>query len=180
MDVVALCNDLVPAGNALGLLHTAVAHDLIVEALLDARRSNHKNVGFLAAPAVHGLALLDQALHARTNAGGVCVEALFHIVGAQHDDEQVDDFMALEQGIGHAQSIHGLVDGVYKNGGAAGKALFGYQILVAQSSLQAAGPPLVLVEADAAVGIVLGVGTITVGVGIAQAENMCFHLNTLL
>ena len=27
MDVVALCNDLVPAGNALGLLHTAVAHD---------------------------------------------------------------------------------------------------------------------------------------------------------
>ena len=180
MDVVALCNDLVPAGNALGLLHTAVAHDLIVEALLDARRSNYKNVGFLAAPAVHGLALLDQALHARTNAGGVCVKALFHIVGAQHDDEQVDDFMALEQGIGHAQSIHGLVDGVCKNGGAAGKALFGYQILVAQSSLQAAGPALVLVEADAAVGIVLGVGTITVGVGIAQAENMCFHLNTLL
>ena len=87
--------------------------------------------------------------------------------------------MALEQGIGHAQSIHGLVDGIYKNGGAAGKALFGYQILVTQSSLQAAGPPLVLVEADAAV-IVLGVGTITVGVGIAQAENMCFHLNTLL
>ena len=63
MDVVALCNDLVPAGNALGLLHTAVAHDLIVEALLDARRSNYKNVGFLAAPAIHGLALLDQALH---------------------------------------------------------------------------------------------------------------------
>lgn len=108
-------------GNALGLLHTAVAHDLIVEALLDARRSNYKNVGFLAAPAVHGLALLDQALHASANAGGVCVEALFHIVGAQHDDEQVDDFMALEQGIGHAQSIHGLVDGVYKNGGAAGR-----------------------------------------------------------
>ena len=88
--------------------------------------------------------------------------------------------MALEQGIGHAQSIHGLVDGICKNGGAAGKALFGYQILVAQSSLQAAGPPLVLVEADAAVGVILGVGTITVGVGIAQAENMCFHLNTLL
>ena len=88
--------------------------------------------------------------------------------------------MALEQGIGHAQSIHGLVDGVYKNGGAARKALFGYQILVAQSSLQTAGPALVLVEADAAVGVVLGVGTITVGVGIAQAENMCFHLNTLL
>ena len=72
------------------------------------------------------------------------------------------------------------VDGICKNGGAAGKALFGYQILVAQSGLQAAGPALVLVEADAAVGVILGVGTITVGVGIAQAENMCFHLNTLL
>ena len=88
--------------------------------------------------------------------------------------------MAFEQGIGHAQSIHGLVDGVCKNGSAPGKTLFGYQILVAQSSLQAAGPALVLVETDAAVGIVLGVGAITMGVGIAQAENMCFHLNTLL
>ena len=131
-------------------------------------------LGSLPPQAVHGLALLDQALHARANAGSVCVEALFHIVGAQHDDEQVDDFMALEQGIGHAQSIHGLVDGIYKNGGAARKALFGYQILVAQSSLQAAGPALVLVEADAAIGVILGVGTITVGVGIAQAENMWF------
>lgn len=72
------------------------------------------------------------------------------------------------------------MDGVCKNGGAAGKALFGYQILVAKSSLQAAGPPLVLVEADAAIGVILGVGTITVGVGIAQAENMCFYLNVLL
>ena len=31
-------------------------------------------------------------------------------------------------------------------------------------------------SASAAVGIVFGVGTITVGVGIAQTEDMCFHI----
>ena len=46
---------------------------------------------------------------------------------------------------------------------------------IAQGLLQAAGPALVLVEADAVVGAVVGVGAIAVGVGITQTENMLFH-----
>ena len=51
------------------------------------------------------LDVYKRQLHTGCNAGGVGPKALFHVVGAQHDDEQVDDFMALEQGIGHAQTV---------------------------------------------------------------------------
>ena len=83
--------------------------------------------------------------------------------------------MALQQGIRDAQSVHGFVDGVYENGRPAGQALFRDKVLAAQRGLQTAGPALILVEADAAVGVVLRVGAIAVGVGVAQAENVGFH-----
>ena len=83
--------------------------------------------------------------------------------------------MALQQGIRDAQSVHGFVDGVHENGRPAGQALFRDEVLAAQCGLQTAGPALVLVEADAAVGVVLRVGAIAVGVGVAQAENVSFH-----
>ena len=60
--------------------------------------------------------------------------------------------------------------------GAAGQALLGDQIILAQRLLQQAGPALVLIEADAAVSAVGGVGAVAMGVGIAQAENMLFHM----
>ena len=158
-----------------GLLHAAVAHDFVVEALLDAGRCHDEDVGLLAAPAVHALALLDQPLHADADAGGIGTKALLDVVRAQHDDEQVDDLMAFQQGIRDAQSVHGFVDGVYENGRPAGQALFGDKVLAAQRGLQTAGPALVFVEADAAIGVVLRVGAIAVGVGVAQAENVSFH-----
>ena len=154
-----------------GLLHAAVTHDFVVETLLDAGRCHDEDVGLLAAPAVHALALLDQPLHADADAGGVGTKALLDVVRAQHDDEQVDDLMALQQGIRDAQSVHGFVDGVYENGRPAGQALFRDEVLAAQCGLQTTGPALVLVEADAAVGVVLRVGAIAVGVGVAKAEN---------
>ena len=129
----------------------------------------------MSTPAIHALGLQQQALHACADAGRVGVEALLYVVGAQHDDEQVDDLMAFEQRIGHAQRVHGFVDGVHKYGGPARKPLLGDQILFAQRLLQAAGPALVLVETDAAVGAVGRVGAIAVGVGVPQAENVFFH-----
>ena len=117
-----------------------------------------------------------EPLHACRNAGGIGTKALLHIVRAQHDDEQVDDFVALEQGIDDAEGIHRFVDGVHKYGGAAGKSLFGHKVFVAQRLLQAAGPALLFIEADAMVGAVVGVGTVAVGVGITQTEDMCFHI----
>ena len=175
VHVLARADDAELLGHTGGFLHTAVAHDRVMEPGPDGRRCHHQNVGLFGAPAVHALGLEDQALHTGCNAGGVGTKALFHVVGAQHDDEQVNDLMALEQGVDHAQGVHGLVDGVHEHGGAAGKALLGHQIFVAQRLLQAAGPALVLVEADAVVGTVIGVSAIAVGVGIAQAENVLFH-----
>ena len=43
--------------------------------------------------------------------------------------------MALEQGIDHAQRIHGFVDGVHKNGRPAGETFFGHEIFAAQRGL---------------------------------------------
>ena len=97
------------------------------------------------------------------------------IVGAQHDDEQVDDLMALEERIGHAQSVHRLMDGVHENRRPARKALFRHKILAAQRCLQPTGPALILVEADAVVGAVRRVGAIAVSVGVAQTKDMLFH-----
>ena len=156
--------------------HTAIAHHSVVEACTDGRRCHHQNVGLLGAPAVHALGFENQPLHARSDAGGVGTKALLDIVRAQHDDKQVDDLMALEQGIDDAEGIHGFVDGVHKYGGAAGKPLFGHKVFVAQRLLQAAGPALLFIEADAVVGAVVRVGTVAVGVGITQTEDMCFHI----
>ena len=175
MHALPLGHDAQLLGDPAGFLHAACTHDDIVEAVLDAGRRHHQNVGRLAAPAIHALDLEQQPLHARADAGGVCAKALLDVIRAQHDDEQVDDLVALEQGVGHAQRIHGLMQRVHEHSSAAGKSLLGDQILLAQRLLQAAGPALILVEADAVVGAVVGVGTIAVGVGIAQTENMLFH-----
>ena len=72
------------------------------------------------------------------------------------------------------------MDGIIKAGGAAGQTLFHHQILVSQLSLQAAGPALVFVEANTAVGAIGGVGAIAVGVGITETNNMLFHSVHLL
>ena len=83
--------------------------------------------------------------------------------------------MAFQQGVNHRQGVHGLVEGVGEDGGPAGQALLRHQKVRAQGLLQQTGPTLVLVEADAAVSAVGGVGAVAVRVGIAQAENVFFH-----
>ena len=75
----------------------------------------------------------------------------------------------------HGEGVHGLVEGVGEDGGAAGQPLLGNQIARAQGLLQQAGPALVFVEADPAVGAVGRVGAVAVGIGVAKAEDMFFH-----
>ena len=176
VHALPLADDAELPGYTGRFFHTAITHHSVVEACTDGRRCHHQNVGLLGAPAVHALCFEDQPLHARSDAGGVGTKALLDIIRAQHDDEQVDDLVALEQGIDNAEGIHRFVDGVHKYGGAAGKTLFGHKVFVAQRLLQAAGPALLFIEADAVVGAVVRVGTVAVGVGIAQTEDMCFHI----
>ena len=106
MDVLTFRNDTELLGHTLRLFHTALAHDGIMEAIADAGRGHDEDVGSLGPPAVHALGLEDQPFHTRADAGGIGVEPLFDVVGTQHDDEQIDDFMALEERISHAQSVH--------------------------------------------------------------------------
>ena len=70
-----------------------------MEAIADAGRGHDEDVWSLGPPAVHALSLEDQPFHPRADAGGIGVEPLFDVVGTQHDDEQVDGFMALEERI---------------------------------------------------------------------------------
>ena len=180
VHALPLADDAELPGYTGRFFYTAIAHHSVVEACADGRRCHHQNVGLLGAPAVHALGFEDQPLHARSDAGGVGTKALLDVICAQHDDKQVDDLMALEQGIDDAEGIHGFVDGVHEHGGAAGKALFRHKIFLAQCLLQAAGPALLFIEADAVVGAVVRVGTVAVGVGITQTENMCFRIQLLL
>ena len=106
VHVLARADDAELLGHTGGFLHTAVAHDRVMEPGPDGRRCHHQNVGLFGAPAVHALGLEDQPFHTRADAGGIGVEPLFDVVGTQHDDEQIDDFMALEERISHAQSVH--------------------------------------------------------------------------
>ena len=46
------------------------------------------------------------------------------------------------------------VDGVVKTAGSAGETFFNYKVIFSQGFLQKAGPALVLIEADAAIGTV--------------------------
>ena len=106
MDVLTFRDDTELLSHALRLFHTALAHDGIMEAIADAGRGHDEDIGSLGPPAVHALGLEDQPFHTRADAGGIGVEPLFDVVGTQHDDEQIDDFMALEERISHAQSVH--------------------------------------------------------------------------
>jgi hypothetical protein len=67
------------------------------------------------------------------------------------------------------------VDGIVKAGGPAGEALLDDEIFLAQQALEPPGPTLGLIEADAAVGAVAGVGTVAVGVAVAEADDVFFH-----
>ena len=162
-----------------GLLHAAAAHRRAAVGLFHHRqnggRADDQDVRLLLPPAVHALGLAHQALHADGDTGGVDAQPLLGVVGAQHDDEQVNDLVALQQGVGAAQGVHALVERVREHGGAAAEALLRHQEILAQGLLQQAGPALVLVEADAAVGAVGGVGAVAVGIGITQTENVLFH-----
>ena len=76
--------------------------------------------------------------------------------------------MALQQSPEIGKYIDVFVERVGKDGGAAGKAFFRYQIIVAQFLLQQTGSAHVFVESDAAVGAIVGIRAISVGVGIAD------------
>ena len=67
------------------------------------------------------------------------------------------------------------MDGVIEAGGAAGETFFNDQIFFSQMLLQQPGPALLLGETDAAVQAVRWVGTVAVGVGIAEADHVFFH-----
>ena len=151
------------------------AHAGILQFVTDGRGCDDEDVGLLAAPAIHAHALADQTLHAEADAGGVHAQTVLGIVGAQHDDQQIDDFVAFQQGIGDAEGVHAFMQRILEYGGAAGETLFGDQKILAQCFLQQAGPAFVFVEADAVVCAVVGVGTVTVGIGVAKAKNMLFH-----
>ena len=84
--------------------------------------------------------------------------------------------MALQQGIDDAQRVNGLVEGVGEYGGAAAQPLLRHQIVLPQGLLQQAGPALVLVEADAALGAVGRIGAVAVGVGVADTDDVFFHM----
>ena len=71
VHVLARADDAELLGHTGGFLHTAVAHDRVMEPGPDGRRCHHQNVGLFGAPAVHALGLEDQALHTGCNAGGV-------------------------------------------------------------------------------------------------------------
>ena len=67
------------------------------------------------------------------------------------------------------------MNGIIKAGGAAGQTFFDHQIFLPQLLLQQSGPAFRLVETDAAVGAVSGIGAVAVGVGVTEAENVLFH-----
>ena len=67
----------------------------------------------------------------------------------------------------------GVLEGVGENGGPAAETLLGDQISLPQGLLQQAGPPLLLVEADAPVGAIRRVGAVAVGVGIPNILIVC-------
>ena len=106
------------------------------------------------------------------------METLLAVVGSQHDDQKIDVLMALQQTPEIGKNIHILVKGICKNSGAAGKTFFRHKVAVAKTLLKQAGPALVLIETDTAVGAVIWIGTVAVGIGITDAENVLFHSRT--
>lgn len=69
---------------------------------------------------------------------------------------------------------HPLAHQVRKTGSTVAQAFLQHQGLFAQSILQAGRPLLRLIETNAAFGAVSGGGTITMGIGIAETDDMLF------
>ena len=170
---------LIERGKLFALLDTASSHGqaagIQFHPLPNGRRADNEDVRRVIPPAIHALGLADQPLHTNSDTGCVDAQPLLDIVGAQHDDQKVNHLMALEKGIGAAQCIHALVERVGKNGGPARQALLCHQIVFPQCLLEKARPTLVLIKTDAAVRTVGRVGTVAVGVGVAQTKNVFFQ-----
>ena len=69
---------------------------------------------------------------------------------------------------------------VAENSSAPGKPLLEHEVILAKRLLQEAGPALVLGEAVGVVGGIVGVCAVAMGVGIAKADNVFFHVRDLL
>ena len=85
---------LFPAATAHGDTHGAFKH-----AFSDGGRCDHQNVGLRIAPALYRLGLLHQTAHGDGHTGGTGGETLLHIIGAQHDHQQIHELVALQAGI---------------------------------------------------------------------------------
>ena len=70
--------------------------------------------------------------------------------------------------------VHPLAHQVRKTGSTAAQPLLQHQVLFANSILQAGRPPLRLIETNAVFGAVSGGGTITMGIGIVETDDMLF------
>ena len=88
--------------------------------------------------------------------------------------------MRHERGVYHVEPGHAFVQRVAEYGSSSGKPLLEHEVIFAQRLLQEAGPALGLGEAVGVVGGIVGVCAVAMGVGIAKADNVFFHVRDLL
>ena len=69
---------------------------------------------------------------------------------------------------------------VAEDGSASGKPLFEHKVILTQRLLQKTSPALVLGEAVGVAGGIVGVCAVAMGVRIAEADNVFFHMRDLL
>jgi hypothetical protein len=86
--------------------------------------------------------------------------------------------MAHQNGIGHAEGIHALMQRILKYSSSTGKALFQHQIFFAQQLLQNPGPAFIFIKTVAAVGAIGRIRTVAMGIGISQTDNVFFHIKS--
>ena len=121
-----------------------------------------------------GLDQVQQLGHSLPDAPGIVLEVVLHIVGAQHQDDQIQRVVA---GKAHRQTgaaIAAQIDGVFKHSGAAAAALLNDSVRRAKGQLQPPGPAHVIRVASAVQGKAEGVA-IAIAQDIFHAHSLPFH-----
>ena len=121
-----------------------------------------------------GLDQVQQLGHSLPDAPGIVLEVVLHIVGAQHQDDQIQRVVA---GKAHRQTgaaIAAQIDGVFKHSGAATAALLNDPVRRAKGQLQPPGPAHVIRVASAVQGKAEGVA-IAIAQDIFHTHSLPFH-----
>ena len=156
-------------------LHTVRGKFRIGHSFFNRNRCHDQDLRSVRPPAGNRLCLFHKDLHSFGNLLRIRAKFFLGIIGSQHQDQQIQRLMAVQQRMQYRQQIHRIHGRILIHTGSAALALFNDQILFAQCLLQQTGPALFFIIPAAVVSVLRRIGAKPVSIRVSNAQDVFFH-----